>query len=209
MKKVDELSEAEISAIVGSNISDADVRQHAAAAENLLFNHGIDINQGTIELIGGIEEESFVALLRGMKLLDSMGHDSITILLNSGGGEIYAGLAIYDLIMGYRSKGTPVNVIGFGTVMSAAAFILQAATTRILSPSCYLLLHYGSSADEGEALTTLRASKHYKALLTKMEDIFVSRSGKKRLTVSKWLDRDTYFSAEDAVAAGLADIILK
>lgn len=209
MSKPTELSAEELQALSSNEPSEADMRQYAATAEMLLFTHGIDINKGTLELIGPIEEDSFLSLLRGFKLLDSMGFDEITVILNSGGGELYTGLAIYDLIVGYRSKGTRVNVIGFGTVMSAAAFILQAATTRILTPNCFVLLHYGSSADEGEALTTLRASKHYSGLLRLMEKLFIDRCGKPRRTVAKWLDRDTYFSAEEAITAGLADIVLK
>lgn len=205
-----QLSSEEINSILAqtSQAENDALRQHAAVAGNLLLENGIDILTGSLELLGAIEEESFAQILRGLKLLEAAGHTHVTIFLNSGGGELYTGLAIYDTIIEFRRQGMEINIIGIGTVMSAAAVIFQAASLRILAPSAYMLLHYGSSSDSGEALTVIRGSKHYTALMKKMEKIFCDRSEKPRAQVAKWLARDTYFSAEDAVEANLADRIL-
>lgn len=131
----------------------------------------------------------------------------ITIVMNNPGGDYYHGAAIYDAIKGCANH---VTVRGTGYVMSMAAFILQAADERVLTPNARVMIHYGTSGTHGHAKDMMRWAKEYERLNDMMENVLLERIREKHKTFStakikELLSFDTILSAQEAVDLGLAD----
>lgn len=176
--------------------------------EQLLLETGIDVDQGSFTLTGEVCEEMYDYCFRALRFLRKSGATRVIIYLNSFGGAVYEGLAIYDIISQF-TKELEIIIVGTGKVMSAATIIMQAATKRVVSKHTKLLTHYGYSGDEGEAVSFLRGADHYRTLLNDMMQILMDRTGKKMPTVRGWLEKDTYFNAEQALRANLIDEVVE
>lgn len=165
-----------------------------------LVSYGIDIDKRQISAVGEVNEKMFNRLLVGLTTLNKISVEPITVIMNSTGGDLYQGFAIFDLI---SSSTADVNIHVVGTAMSAAALVLQAGTRRTCSPNSELMIHDGSLgtlSDEPE--TAQRQMDHDKKLRQKMRDLITERSG------SKWSARDKHFNAAEALAAGLIDEVI-
>jgi ATP-dependent Clp protease protease subunit len=134
----------------------------------------------------------------------------IQIMLNTPGGSVIDGFAIYDSIMHYKRK-TPIVVHGMGAVMSMGVIIMQAATTRTCSPNAQFLLHevsYGGNrqtitSHEDELILTSRLQK-------RLDDVIVQRTGMSLETLRSLIKRRDYaINAEEALVHKLIDKIIE
>jgi ATP-dependent Clp protease protease subunit len=124
----------------------------------------------------------------------------INLYINSPGGSVTAGLAIYDTMQYVKCA---VQTICLGQAASMAALILTggAPGKRLVLPSSRVLIHQPWGGVQGQAREILR--------LKKMTiDYFAKHTGKDLDTIAADMERDFYMSAEDAVAYGVADQIL-
>lgn len=181
------------------------------------FEYGVDPKSRTIYLgdtinaqgeTQGIDCESAERVIKGLRSLRNS-TDIITIVLNSTGGDVYHGLAIYDAIKECEAH---VIVHVYGQAFSMGAVILQAADTRVMTPSSRLMIHYGQVGYEDSAQTAYRWVDEYKRLDTAIEDIFFERVKKKHPSIKKSsitnrLKVDTIMSAQQALDFGLCDRI--
>lgn len=162
----------------------------------------------TIELSGEINLERYQTFLRNFHPLDD--GSPITILLNSEGGDINQGRAIYDLIKNSKSH---VTIKVYGEACSAATFILQAADERIMSSNSYLMLHIGEeNHSETHPRNIEEWHKFNRILETWLEDVYLNkiRNRKKRFTRSQMkslLQFDRVFLPKEALELGLIDNI--
>lgn len=167
-----------------------------------IVEYGIDIKHKVIHLHGGIDIDAYDQVIRGLALLDNMHPEDdydVTLMLSTYGGDIYYGFAIYDAL---KAWGGNVKIICNGPVMSAGTIILQAATTRIMMPHSYLLVHFG------EELNTDRQTKmHNDALDKRMEKLIAGNVKVQAKTVKKWFSKESYFDARRALDVGLVDRI--
>lgn len=145
-------------------------------------------------------------LIKGLKILESINKDPITIYLNTPGGYVYDGFAMYDAI---KSSPCEVTIIGIGQIMSMGAVILQAADNRILYPHSFLMIHDGESSFEGHSRNFEVWGKHSKDIRNIFYEIFAERSHKSANFWKKKCLLDSVFTAEEAVDLGLADSIQK
>lgn len=151
-------------------------------------------------------------MVKGLHILDRMApkppaNGDITILMNNPGGDWYHGAAIYDAIKACENH---VTIRVLGHAMSMGALILQAADERVLAPNARVMIHYGDAGSGGHAKNLMRWAREYERLNEKMEDILLSRIREKqpkfaKARIKELLKFDTIFSAEEAVAIGLAD----
>ena len=86
----------------------------------------------------GVDFASAKKIIKNLVYLDKQSNEQITIYWNSPGGDWFRGMAIYDVIMGLRSK---VTMVGFGMVRSMGTIIMQACKERLLAPNCDFLIH--------------------------------------------------------------------
>lgn len=132
----------------------------------------------------------------------------IYFYINSPGGSVYDALAVYDT-MNYISN--DVQTVGIGMQASAAAFLLSSGTKgkRFVLPTSTVMIHQPSSGTRGKVTDQeidLRESLRVKKLL---EDIMVKNTGQKRERIHEDMERDRWMTADDAVAYGLADAVIK
>lgn len=131
--------------------------------------------------------------------------ESVDMYIQSPGGEIEAGLAIYDIIklMPYK-----VNTIGLGMVASMGAFMLAAGTgTRYVLPSAKVMIHQPSGGATGKASDIKIATEEIVKIRDKMNAMIGGFTGKTPEQVAADSRRDHWFTADEAVAYGLADEI--
>ena len=175
----------------------------------LLHTYGIYPSKRLVALHGEIDEDTTREVCGNLMALD-FSAGAITLIMNTSGGSVYDGMAIYDTI---KSCKNPVTMIGIGQIMSMGPIILQAAHERILSTNCRILLHYGTDGFEGNALDMVKAGKEAEFLMRDQERLLLAKIKEKnpRFTRAKLrplLAADHYMSAQDAVKLGLADKVV-
>jgi ATP-dependent Clp protease protease subunit len=151
--------------------------------------------------------------IKALHILDSAapeGDKPITIILNSPGGDVYHGLAIYDAIKACTNE---VIIIVYGMAMSMGSWILQAGDRRILAPNSRVMIHYGSTSIQGHSKSATAWAKEEERVNTKMEDVFLEKIQAKnpkftRKQLQEKLNFDTILTSEEAIELGLADEIL-
>lgn len=131
----------------------------------------------------------------------------ISLYINSPGGSVTAGLAIYDTIQYIKPD---VQTICMGQAASMAALILACGTAgkRYVLPSSRLLIHQPWGGVQGQVSDIKVQAQEILRLKKLTIDYFARHTGKKPEEVAKDLERDFFMSADEAVAYGLADKIL-
>jgi ATP-dependent Clp endopeptidase proteolytic subunit ClpP len=130
------------------------------------------------------------------------------IILNSPGGVVSDGLALYDTIREFRNAGHKIEVHGQGQVLSMSAIVLQAATVRSMSENAYLMVHEVQHGGGGRSSQMRDESLLVQRIQNQLCEILASRS---RLSVEeiarKWDRQDWWMSAAEALETGLIDEI--
>ena len=131
----------------------------------------------------------------------------INLYINSPGGSVTAGLAIYDTMQYLKSN---IQTICLGQAASMAALILAAGTEgkRFILPSARVLIHQPWGGAQGQARDIGIQSKEIIRLKKLTINYFAKHTGKDPAKVAEDMERDFYLSAEDAVEYGVTDAIL-
>jgi ATP-dependent Clp protease protease subunit len=131
----------------------------------------------------------------------------INLYINSPGGSVTSGLAIYDTMQYLKSD---VQTICLGQAASMAALIVAAGAPgkRLVLPSSRMLIHQPWGGASGQARDIGIQSKEIIRLKKMTIDYFAKHTGKEPRIIAADMERDFYMSAEDAVAYGVADRIL-
>jgi ATP-dependent Clp protease protease subunit len=132
----------------------------------------------------------------------------INLYINSPGGSVTAGLAIYDTIQHVKSD---VQTICLGQAASMAALVLTCGTPgkRMVLPSSRVLIHQPWGGAQGQARDIGIQSREIVRIKKMTINYFAIHTGKTVEQIASDMERDLYMSAEDAVAYGVADSILK
>lgn len=166
-----------------------------------LFEHNIDFKRRSIYLTGDVDDSMYETVTKGLHLLLDQGTSPIMIYLNTGGGDLYNGLAIYNLI---KNCPAPVDVCCIGAAFSAGSVILQAGRTRYITHGSYVMVHYGTESNDSAAV-----AHHHKAMSQKMKEIYKTNAKVSKRTINGWFTKDTYYEAEKAKSVGLVDEVVK
>ncbi len=131
----------------------------------------------------------------------------IALYVNSPGGEVYAGLAIYDAMQHIRPD---VSTICFGMGMSAAALIVCAGAPgkRFALPNAKLMIHQGSAGFRGAPTDISIAAREVEATTLQMAELIARHSGRPVERVMDDIDRDRFMTPAEAVEYGLVDDVL-
>lgn len=158
---------------------------------------------------GDINDISADMVVAQLLFLDGQDTEkAINLYINSPGGSVTAGFAIYDTIQLLKSE---VQTICLGQAASIAALILAAGTAgkRQVLPSSRVLIHQPWGGAQGQARDIGIQSREIVRLKKMTIQYFAEHTGKSIEQVATDMERDLYMSAEDAVAYGIADSILK
>jgi len=159
-------------------------------------------------LDGEINDVSADLVVAQLLFLDGQDTEKdINLYINSPGGSVTAGLAIYDTIQHVKSD---VQTICLGQAASMAALILTCGTAkkRMILPSSRVLIHQPWGGAQGQARDIGIQSKEIVRLKKLIIEYFAKHSGKTIEQVSLDMERDFFMSAQDAVEYGIADSIL-
>jgi ATP-dependent Clp protease protease subunit len=131
----------------------------------------------------------------------------IQMYVNSPGGVVYAGLAIYDTM---RFIKPDVATICCGIAMSAGSLVLAggAAGKRSALPNSRILIHQPSGGFQGQATDIQIHAKETLALRERIEEIYAEHTGQPQEQISLDLERDRYFTADQAREYGLIDRVI-
>ncbi len=132
----------------------------------------------------------------------------INLYINSPGGVITAGMAIYDTMQYIKPD---VSTICVGMAASMAAFLLSAGTKgkRFVLPNAEVMIHQPLGGAQGQAEDIKIAAEHIIKIRSRMNRILAENTGQPLEKVEQDTDRDNYLDAEEAVAYGLADKVVR
>ena len=161
-----------------------------------------------LECVGEITRESVYALCRQLRHLQ--GEDpgkEITLYINSPGGEISSGLALYDVMQGLSC---PVRTVCMGTAASMGALLFAAGKRRDILPHGRVMIHDPliSSKVGGNALQIQEVSKSLLKIREETCGILARHTGKTLEEIYEKTAKDTWFNAEEAIRFGLADNVI-
>ena len=131
----------------------------------------------------------------------------ISIYINSPGGSVYAGLAIYDTMQFVKPD---VTTICFGMAMSMGSLLLAGGTKgkRLALPNSRILIHQPSGGYQGQSADIEIQAREILDLRKRMDEIYSQHTGQPEEQVHIDMDRDRYFTPEQAQEYGLIDRII-
>lgn len=130
----------------------------------------------------------------------------IAIYINSPGGYVTAGLAIYDTMQYIRC---PISTVCIGQAASMGSLLLAAGDkgNRIALPNARVMVHQPSGGYRGVATDIERHAEEILDLKKRLNNIYVEHTGQTYEAIEKKLDRDTFMTSEDAKAFGIIDTV--
>ena len=146
-------------------------------------------------------------IIRQLLILEADSEEPIYIFIDSPGGDVDAGYAIFDMI---RFVKAPVYCIGMGLVASAGALILLAAdkSRRLGLPNSHYLIHQPLSGIKGVATDIEIHAREIEKTRAKINALIAEETGKELAQVEKDTDRDYWMSATEALDYGLISKVI-
>lgn len=183
-------------------------QQEASADDQLnsIIQNAADLERRIVYITGEIDEMvAYRFIVAFQKMDDEEG--PITVIINTCGGTVTDGFAIYDMIRNARNE---VYVVGMGEIASMGSVIFQAADHRIMSPECTFMIH-----DVGMHNPPDMNMSQLRILLKDMEyknsrvcSSLAESSGVPLTKILDWCHQETTFTAKEAVAEGFADAVM-
>jgi ATP-dependent Clp protease, protease subunit len=167
------------------------------------------LNDRVVFLGGEVPEEIANLIVAQLVHLESDDPEKdIHLYINSPGGSVYAGLAIYDAMQFIRPD---VQTICYGIAMSMGSLLLAggAAGKRMVLPNSRILIHQASGGFQGQAADIEIQAQEILTLRKRIDEIYAKHTGQPLERVHADMDRDRYFTGAEAVAYGLADRVLE
>ncbi|MGI8414230.1 MAG: ATP-dependent Clp protease proteolytic subunit [Solirubrobacteraceae bacterium] len=167
------------------------------------------LNDRVIFLGGAVDEEIANLVVAQLVHLESDDPDKdIHLYINSPGGSIYAGLAIYDAM---QFIGPEVQTICYGVAMSMGSLLLAAGAPgkRLALPNSRILIHQPSGGFEGQSSDIEIHAREVLALRARIDELYAKHCGRPIERVHADMDRDRYFTGGEAVAYGLVDRVIE
>ncbi len=132
----------------------------------------------------------------------------IYLYINSPGGIISSGMAIYDTLQFLRA---PVNTICMGMAASMGSFLLAAGHKgkRAALPHSRIMMHQPSGGAQGTAADIEIQAREILYLRSKLNELYAVHTGQTREQIEKDMDRDRFMSAEEAVGYGIIDKVIQ
>ena len=147
----------------------------------------------------GVTAKRIAAILRNLDGAD------VAVNINSPGGDMFEGLAIYNLLREYKGAVT-VNVMGVAA--SAASIIAMAGDTIQIGRSAFLMIHNCWILAVGNKTELRAAADTIEPFDRAMADVYAARTGLDFKAVAKLMDAETFIAGSDAVEQGFADALL-
>ncbi|WP_313470078.1 ATP-dependent Clp endopeptidase proteolytic subunit ClpP [Carnobacterium sp.] len=162
-----------------------------------------------IMLSGQIDDNVANSVIAQLLFLDAQDSEKdIFVYVNSPGGSVTAGLAIYDTMNFIKAD---VQTIAMGMAASMGSFLLTAGTKgkRFALPNAEIMIHQPLGGAQGQATEIEIAARHILKTRERLNKILAERTGQPIEVIERDTDRDNFMTAEDAKAYGLIDEIME
>ncbi len=163
------------------------------------------LRERIIFLTGPVEDHMASVVIAQLLFLEAENpKKEIALYINSPGGVVTAGLAIYDTMQFIRPK---VSTLCIGQAASMGSLLLCAgeAGMRFALPNARIMVHQPSGGFQGQASDILRHAEDIMKIKKRLNDIYVHHTGKDYDTIERTLDRDHFMTADEAQAFGIVD----
>lgn len=155
-----------------------------------------------------IDDGLALNVITQLNYLDNVSDEDITLVINSHGGSVSAGMMIYDMMKyGIRCD---VKTVATGVTASMAAFLLAAGTPgkRSATQNAEIMIHQPLGGVQGQASDILLEAEHITAIKLKSAKLLAEMCGRPESEVLKDIDRNNWKSAKEAMDYGLIDSII-
>lgn len=172
-----------------------------------IFNYEF-IKERKIRLSGLVDTESVTIAISQIQYLNKKANTPITLIINSQGGSVYAGLALYDAI---QESSCDIITIGCGMVASMGAFLLAAGTSgkRFAYPNTNIMIHQPLSNNvNGQAIDIKIEADNIIRTKQQLNRILAYHCGRSVEEIEVGTERNNYMNAYDAKDYGLIDKVL-
>ncbi len=166
------------------------------------------LNERIIFLGSPIDDQVANVIVAQLLHLESVDPDKdVSLYINSPGGSVYSGLAIYDTMNFIKPD---VQTMCVGIAMSAASLLLTGGTKgkRSSLPNSRILMHQPSAGFEGQATDIEIHAREVINLRARIDEIYAKHTGKPVEEVHRDMERDRFFKADEAAEYGLIDRVL-
>jgi ATP-dependent Clp protease protease subunit len=167
------------------------------------------LKERIIFLVGPVDDHTANLIVAQLLFLESENPDKdISLYINSPGGSVYAGMAIYDTMQFIQPQ---VSTLCTGMAASMGAFLLTAGAPgkRFALPNARIMIHQPSGGSQGTAADIEIQAREVLFLRERLNQIMAERSGQTLEQIHRDSDRDNYMSAEQARDYGLIDQVLE
>ncbi|HIT21898.1 MAG TPA: ATP-dependent Clp endopeptidase proteolytic subunit ClpP [Candidatus Scybalousia intestinigallinarum] len=160
-----------------------------------------------ILLSGEINDSTSDSVVAQLLYLDSLNHEDISLYINSPGGSITSGMAIYDTMNFVKSK---VSTICIGMAASMAAFLLSSGEKgkRFILPNAEVMIHQPLGGAQGQATEIKIAAEHILKVKKRMNTILATNTGQNVETIEQDTERDNFMDSKEALEYGIVDQII-
>ena len=167
------------------------------------------LKERIIFVTGGIDDSMAALITSQLLFLESENpKKDIAMYINSPGGYVTSGLAIYDTMQYIRC---PISTVCFGQAASMGSLLLAAGEhgMRTCLPNARVMLHQPSGGYSGVATDIERHAQDIIDLKRRLNNIYVKHTGQEYDVIERKLDRDTFLTAEEAVEFGIVDKVFE
>ncbi|TAE33316.1 MAG: ATP-dependent Clp endopeptidase proteolytic subunit ClpP [Alphaproteobacteria bacterium] len=166
------------------------------------------LKERIIFAVGPVQDTMSTLIVAQLLFLESENPEKdISMYINSPGGVVTSGLAIYDTMQYIRPK---VSTLCIGQAASMGSLLLTAGETgmRYVTPNARIMIHQPSGGYQGQATDIEIHAQEILSLKKRLNNLYVHHTGQKLAHVEKSMERDNFMSAEDALKFGLVDKIV-
>lgn len=158
-------------------------------------------------IYGEIDDINANIIISELLYLDSLSHDDISVYINSPGGSVTAGLAIYDTFNYIKSD---VRTISVGLSASMGAFLLSCGKKgkRMALPNSEIMIHQPLGGASGQATDVKIAAERIIKIKEKLNKILAENTKNSYKKICKDTERDFYMEAEEALKYGIIDKVI-
>lgn len=166
------------------------------------------LKERIILLSGEIDDNLANTIVAELLYLDSLNNEDISIYINSPGGSITAGMAIYDTMNFVKSD---VSTICIGMAASMGAFLLSCGTKgkRYSLPNSEIMIHQPLGGAQGQATEIKIAAERILKSRDKLNEILSKNTGQDIEIISRDTERDNFMESDEALKYGLIDKIIE
>ncbi|TCT04452.1 ATP-dependent Clp endopeptidase proteolytic subunit ClpP [Paralcaligenes ureilyticus] len=166
------------------------------------------LRERVVFFVGEVNDQSANLVVAQLLFLESENPDKdISLYINSPGGSVYAGMAIYDTMQFVKPD---VSTLCTGFAASMGAFLLAAGAKgkRYTLPNSRMMIHQPSGGTHGQASDIQIQAREILSLRERLNHILAKHTGQPLERIEEDTERDNFMSAEDAVSYGLVDKVL-